>query len=101
MQASNFTRPSDALDFIYRVASEPPTRSRGQLDACISGFLYGMDDNARTKLLEDLMDKFETEGSGHEVKSIRVLKAAPFRRSTWEHLGRFNPESRSLYWKEV
>jgi hypothetical protein len=99
--AAGAVKRFNALDFIYRLAFEPQTRSSAQFDACISGLLYGTGDDARNKLLEVLISKFQTEGDAGEIKCVRVLKAAPFRRSTWHHLNRLRPESRSLYWKEV
>ncbi len=99
--AAGAVKRFDAVDFIYRMASEPETKSPGQLDACLSGFLYRTDDAGRDDLLNALIARFKAEGDVGLRKCIRVLKASPFRKSTWRHLDGLKPDVKFGYWKEV
>src|SRR6202022_2791773 len=58
-------------------------------------------DPVRDELLNTLMARFKAEGDAGLRKCIRVLKASPFRKSTWRHLDALKPDLKSRYWKEV
>jgi addiction module HigA family antidote len=94
-------RGFDQADFINLLASEPPSRSPSQVDMCISGFLFRMDDGPRDKLLSELITRSQKDGPGGESKIIRLLKCAPFKGQTWQHVDRLSSELQSAYWKEA
>jgi addiction module HigA family antidote len=99
--AAGAAKRFDAVDFVYRLASEPETRSPARVNSCLSGFLYAASDVVRDELLTTLKSKFGTEGDAGWSKFLRVLKVSPFRRSTWQHLDGLKPDLKARYWKEV
>ena len=70
----------DVLDFLYRLASEPFTRSPAHIDACLSGLLFKADDAARDDLLTKLAARFEEEGEAGATRSSTFSKPHPFPR---------------------
>ena len=87
----------DAADFVYRLASEPAA----QVDGCLAGFLTKTEDAKREELLEALMARFGSEGEKGADKIVRVLRNAPFRKSTWLHVDRLNKDLQARYWHDV
>jgi hypothetical protein len=90
----------DSAGFLSRLVSEHATRSSAQIDACISGFLVGTENDVREELLSNLIAIFDTEGSAGRDKILRLLKNAPFMKSTWRHVDRLGQDVQSRYWKE-
>lgn len=99
--AAGAAKRFNPVDFIYRLASEPETRSPIQINSCLSGFLYAANDAIRDDLLTTLKTKFGAEGDAGWSKLLRVLKVSPFGKCTWQHLNGLKPDLKSRYWKEV
>ena len=95
------SRGFDQAEFLYRLTSEATSRSASLVDACISGFLFRMDDLPRDRLLNKLITRLQREGAAGERKTNRLLKCAPFKRQTWLHVDRLSSELQSTYWNEA
>ena len=99
--AAGAVKHFDSAGFLSRLVSECATQSPTRVDACILGFLAGVENDVREELLSKLIDMFEAEGSAGRDKTFRLLKNAPFMRSTWRHVDRLGHDVRSRYWMEV
>jgi hypothetical protein len=73
----------DVEDFLFRLRSEPATRSPAAVNNFIGGYLLRLDDAVRVRLLSALIARFQAAGLADEANIIRVLKAAPFKKTTW------------------
>ena len=99
--AADIIHGDTAIDFLYRLASEPPARSAIQLDNCIAGFLAQLSEDERDPILAALITRFDKEGPQGDEKKIRLLRCAPFRKQTWLHADKLSTELQSNYWKTV
>jgi addiction module HigA family antidote len=73
----------DPVEFVMRLLTEEGTQHASQFDMCLSGFLFRLEDAQRERLLADLVQRFDADLVNGEQRIIRVLKLAPFKRSTW------------------
>src|SRR5262249_17054221 len=99
--AAGAVKRLDVAELLYRLASEPTTQSPARVDGCLSGFLLKSQDETREQLVETLIGRFGAEGEAGCDKTVRLLKVAPFTKSTWRHVDRLGPDMQSRYWKEV
>jgi hypothetical protein len=68
---------------LFRLGSEPASRSPAAVNNFIGGYLLRLDDAVRVRLLSALIERFQAMGNADEADIIRVLKAAPFKKTTW------------------
>lgn len=90
---------TDAEAFTGQLVSEP--NSAAWVDRCLSGFLGRHDPALRETLLLNLERRFLDDELDGADKLIRLVKAAPFIKSTWENVERLPKEIRLRYWQEV
>ena len=64
-------------------------------DACMLGFLWSVDSEARQALLRGVADRVDTE---HRV---RLFNSSPFEKVTWLTVDEYGTEISTRYWKEV
>ena len=64
-------------------------------DACMLGFLWTVDSEARQALLRGVADRVDTE---HRV---RLFNSSPFEKVTWLTVDEYGTEISTRYWKEV
>jgi addiction module HigA family antidote len=91
----------DAEDFLFRLGSESATRSPAAVNNLISGYLLRLDDSVRVRLLSALILRFQAEGDADEANIVRVLRAAPFKWSTWSVVDAMPEPLRQRYWIEA
>ena len=66
-----------------------------QLDGCMRGFLWYLDDETRGPILLAVTEGLNTD------HTVRLLKCAPFKEVTWRLLDRYEEECQNRYWREV
>jgi hypothetical protein len=91
----------DPEDYLFRLASEPVTRSPAAINLCIAGYLLRLDDPVRVKLLSALVLRFQAMGKVGEDGVIRVLKDAPFKKTTWALVDALPQDLQDRYWVET
>ena len=72
-----------------------------QLNACFSGFLFGLDDAERNDLLTILIRQFGADERNGKDRVVRLLKLAPFKRSTWQIADALPEELAARYFAEA
>jgi hypothetical protein len=83
LMASMTLKNLNAEDFLFRLASEPIARSPKVVNSFIGGYLLRLADTVAVQLLSALVARFQAMNSANEANIIRVLRAAPFKRTTW------------------
>ena len=84
-----------------RRASIAGRDASSQSRACFSGFLFGLGDAERNDLLTTLIRLFGAdEGAGKDLV-VRLLKLAPFKRSTWQIADELPEELATRYFAEA
>ena len=91
----------DAEDVLFRLGFEPATRSPTTINHFIGGYLLRLDDAARVQLVSALIARFQTTGDAYETNIIRVLKAAPFKKTTWSIVDALPEPLQRRYWIEA
>jgi len=91
----------DVEDFLFRLGSEPATRSPTAINNFIGGYLLQLDDAVRVKLLLALIARFQAMGNADQANIIRVLKAAPFKKTTWSIVDALPKPLQEHYWVEA
>ena len=66
-----------------------------QLDGCMRGFLWSLDNETRGSILLAVTEGLDTD------HTLRLLKCAPFKEVTWRLLDRYEEECQNRYWREV
>lgn len=99
--AQGLLNESEAHDFLYRLLTEPTQNLHAAAENCVFGFLVTQDDTARDSTIASLIKRFSVEGSEGAAKTIRLLRSAPFRKTTWFHVDRLAPDLRKEYWTKV
>jgi addiction module HigA family antidote len=91
----------DAEDLLFRLASEPDTRSPAAVNMCASGYLLRLNDAVRVELLSSLIARFQAVGDADKGNIIRLLKAAPFKKTTWQLVDALPKPLQDRYWVEA
>ena len=88
------TDSAGRIDFLLRCLE-----LRGDLEqkaeACILGFLWSVDSEARQALLRAVADKLDAD------QRVRLFKSSPFEKVTWLTVDEYGAEISARYWKEV
>lgn len=90
---------ADRVVVLDRLAAQSAPPSEIKVDNVISGFIGGVGANARTPLLAELLGRYAKNGSAD--KAIRLVKCAPFRKTTWDLLALLPEDWHSRYWRET
>jgi addiction module HigA family antidote len=88
------TVPEARVDFLERCLSILGDLEQ-EADACIQGFLWSVEAEARGQLLPAIANGSDTNSRG------RLFKCAPFAQETWRMLDTYALEIREKYWQEV
>jgi addiction module HigA family antidote len=91
----------DAGNVLFRLASEPATRSPAAVNMCLGGYFARLGDAPRVKLLSVLIARFQAIGKAGDDGVLRVLKDAPSKRSTWQLVDALPRELQDRYWSEA
>jgi hypothetical protein len=91
----------DPMQLVMRLIADEATQCATQFNMCLSGFLRRLDDAHRDKLLTTLIERFKADRLNSEDRIIRVLKLAPFKRSTWRIADGLHEGLRARYWTEA
>lgn len=88
-------------DVLYRLVSESPQRSEAKVNDCLAGFLRQLAADRRDEILMRLIKRFAENDELGADKTIRVLKCAPFRKSTWKLVDGLSTNLSTRYWTDV
>jgi addiction module HigA family antidote len=91
----------DPVELIMRLIADEAGEDARHFNACISGYLYGLDDMHRNALLAMLVERFNADRPNSEDRILRVLKLAPFKKSTWRFADSLPEELRTRFWSEA
>jgi hypothetical protein len=91
----------DVEDFLFRLASEPTSRSPMAVNNFIGGYLLRLDDPVCVRLLSALIERFQALNNADEADIIRVLKAAPFKKTIWCIVDSLPKPLQDRYWIEA
>jgi addiction module HigA family antidote len=91
----------DSHKFLLQLVSEPISRSPNAINACVTGFLFRIEDSQRTELLSRLVQSLKELGDGHEDLIIRLLTRAPTKNTTWRIVDALHPQLQNRYWAEA
>lgn len=89
------------FDLLHRLTAEPKHRSPARIDNCISGFLAQLDAITRDDLISRLIVRFSEDTENGDQQSIRLLRCAPFKQTTWRHVDKLSKHLKIRYWTEV
>ena len=90
---------SEAEGLVRRLASEEV--SAMWADQCLGSFLGRLEAPTCNALLVALISHLRDEGSAGIDQLVRILKAAPFRKPTWDIIEKLPEGIAHRYWKEV
>ena len=91
----------DPVQLVMRLIADEVAGLASQFNRCLSGFLFRLDDIQRNRLLAAVIETFNGQRSNSEDRIIRVLKLAPFKRSTWQIADTLPEGVRSRYSTEA
>ena len=85
---------SARIDFLQECLSVVGDMEK-EMDGCIKGFLWSVDDEVRKEVLLAAVEDTDTD------RIVRLLRCAPFGQDTWNLLDQHGGEVRDRYWREV
>ena len=85
---------SARIDFLQECLSVVGDMEK-EMDGCIKGFLWSVDDEVRKEVLLAAVEDTDTD------RIVRLLRCAPFGQDTWGLLDQHGGEVRDRYWREV
>jgi len=88
------TDPAARIDFLLRSLGLHGNLEQ-KADACMLGFLWSIESDARQALLRTVADKVDAD------KRVRLFKSSPFDKVTWRTVDEHGTEISARYWKEV
>lgn len=88
------TDPQARADFLRRCL-EIHGDLEQKADACIQGFLWSVEAEARGRLLPAVAKSADTE------TQVRLFRCAPFAQGTWRMLDHYGEEIRTRYWQDI
>ena len=92
--ALNIVDASARIDFLQECLSGGGGMEK-EMDGCIKGFLWSVDDEVRKKILLAAVEDMDTD------RIVRLLRCAPFGQDTWDLLDQHGGGVRDRYWREV
>jgi len=91
----------DPVQLITRLMADDAGQHAHRFDQCIAGYLFRLEDAQRNKLVTTLIDRLNTDRRNSEDRAVRLLKLAPFKRSTWRLADGLSEELRARFWTEA
>jgi addiction module HigA family antidote len=88
----------NAEDFLSRLLTEPEPLFSSHFSACVSGYLFTIDDEAREQLTTSFVGRQHNQGSAGDASILRLLKASPFKRQAWRIVDGLSEHIQSEYW---
>jgi hypothetical protein len=91
----------DPVELFARLIADEVAQNARRFDMCLSGFLFQLDDVRRDKLLAAMVERCNANRLNSEDRIVRVLKLAPFKRSTWHIVDGLPEGVRARFWTEA
>jgi addiction module HigA family antidote len=91
----------DAEEFLANLVAEPAGKLEFKINNCVAGFLGKLSDEARGEIIANVLARFSRDEPGGSEKTVRLLRFAPFNRTTWHQVDQLPVTLRTLYWQTV
>ena len=97
--AENVTEEAEQRTCVRALLDFPDNKSVREVDGCLEGFLRRLDDERREAVSRTLVAN--GENAIDDTATMRLFKASPCNRATWDLVQESRPDLVDRYWREV